>query len=184
MVFNVLNRSLQNRTDKNKVRHAYCLMTHKFDSILATLVRMIDDERNDIYVHIDRKSEDFSRKIYKLVNKSNVFFVHRKTVVWGSIAMVMAEYSLLGFRFAFCPDEMYKQTVFFNAQDRFNLAESNYRLIEWADGGAHPYCFTIDDLPRIVSSGALFCRKIEDADLASQILRLYGVNNTIIKDLI
>lgn len=37
------------------MKHAYLLLTHEFSPILETLIRMIDDERNDIYVHIDKK---------------------------------------------------------------------------------------------------------------------------------
>ena len=39
-------------------KHAYLLLTHQYSKVLEVLVRMIDDERNDIYVHIDKKVKD------------------------------------------------------------------------------------------------------------------------------
>lgn len=39
-------------------RHAYLIMIHKIDNQLYALLRMIDDNRNDIYLHIDKKCEE------------------------------------------------------------------------------------------------------------------------------
>jgi len=49
-------------------KHAYLILVHQFTLILETLIRLIDDERNDIYVHIDKKARDpFDNKIAGLV---------------------------------------------------------------------------------------------------------------------
>lgn len=42
---------------ENILRHAYLIIAHNEPDLLATLVHMIDDERNDIYIHIDSKSD-------------------------------------------------------------------------------------------------------------------------------
>lgn len=74
------------------MRHAYLLITHEFTPILETLIRMIDDERNDIYVHIDKKVRNpYEDKIRVLVKKSKLFFVHRVRVYWGHVSLVKAE---------------------------------------------------------------------------------------------
>ncbi len=36
------------------LRHAYLILAHNEPKILQTLVEMIDDERDDIYIHIDK----------------------------------------------------------------------------------------------------------------------------------
>ena len=37
-------------------KHAYCIMAHGNWKQLQMLVNVIDDERNDIYLHVDAKS--------------------------------------------------------------------------------------------------------------------------------
>ena len=87
-----------------------------------------------------------------------------------------------GFRCTFCPDEHYKQTVFYNEilggkPFRFYLNHddgahtTNMRLIDWERG--KPYCFTIDDFDEIEHSSAMFCRKICDEFLAAKIYEPY-----------
>jgi hypothetical protein len=39
-------------------KHAYCIMAHGNWKQLQLLITMIDDSRNDIYLHIDAKSVD------------------------------------------------------------------------------------------------------------------------------
>ncbi len=38
------------------MKHAFLIMAHNNLEILQTLVSMLDDERNDIFLHIDLKS--------------------------------------------------------------------------------------------------------------------------------
>lgn len=38
-------------------KHAYCIMAHHNWNQLQLLVDLIDDERNDIFLHIDKKSK-------------------------------------------------------------------------------------------------------------------------------
>lgn len=76
-------------------RHAYLLITHQYTFVLETLIRMIDDERNDIYVHVDKKvRESYEDRIRGLVKNAKVFFVKRHKVYWGHVSLVEAEYEL------------------------------------------------------------------------------------------
>lgn len=68
------------------------------------------------------------------------------------------------------PDEHYKQTIaingalystMFDTDDEYNGCG---RLIDWSRGG--PYCWEIGDLEEILKSDRLFCRKIENEELA------------------
>ena len=44
--------------------HAYLIIAHDQFDLLESLLKCIDDERNDIYIHIDSHSKlDISRKI-------------------------------------------------------------------------------------------------------------------------
>lgn len=40
-------------------KHAYLIMAHNNFYILEKLLRLLDDSRNDIYVHIDKKVSEF-----------------------------------------------------------------------------------------------------------------------------
>lgn len=42
----------------NLDKHAYCIMAHGNWRQLQLLLDMIDDRRNDIYLHVDEKSID------------------------------------------------------------------------------------------------------------------------------
>ena len=83
---------------KDKIMHAYLIIAHKNFNQLAQLLSLLDDKRNDIYIHIDKKSP-FSEKDKKLlncsVNHSKVYFVHRITVTWGAYSNVESEMILL-----------------------------------------------------------------------------------------
>ncbi len=38
-------------------RHAYHILAHNEPKVLQTLVEMIDDERNDIYIYLNKKND-------------------------------------------------------------------------------------------------------------------------------
>ena len=77
-------------------KHAYLIIAHKQDRTLFTLLEMIDDFRNDIYIHMDIKCKLFSKEeINDIVNKSKVFFTERTNVQWGGYSQINAELLLL-----------------------------------------------------------------------------------------
>lgn len=41
-------------------RHAFLIMAHNHFDFLKILLKRLDDPRNDIYLHVDRKAADFS----------------------------------------------------------------------------------------------------------------------------
>lgn len=62
-------------------KHAYLIMIHEDSEILHNSLKMIDDERNDIYIHVDAKSKDVNiKKIFGSVHKSQLFFSERVKV--------------------------------------------------------------------------------------------------------
>lgn len=78
-------------------KHAYMIMAHNELYILEKLVELIDDNRNDIYVHIDKKVIDTSRiknKLKQLVKYSRLIFADSRSVNWGGASQIRCEISL------------------------------------------------------------------------------------------
>lgn len=76
-------------------KHAYLIMAHGLVDQLALLIKALDHERNDIYLHIDKKSTMDVSIIKKIESKSNIYFSDRINVAWGGVSIVKAELILL-----------------------------------------------------------------------------------------
>lgn len=77
-------------------RHAYLILVHKNPGQLRKLITLLDDSRNDIYVHIDGKAS-FDPDEFKSVCRFSrlVFIVPRLKVYWGGVNSMRCELSLL-----------------------------------------------------------------------------------------
>ena len=65
-------------------RHAYLIMCHTNFNQLLILLDLIDDERNEIYLHIDKKAKGCSiDEIKSHVTKSQLTFLKPMNVTWG-----------------------------------------------------------------------------------------------------
>ena len=75
------------------MKHAYLILAHNEFGLLQTLISCLDDARNDIFVHIDRKVASLpelwaeNAGLFVLEDRVNVF--------WGDFSVVEAEYKLL-----------------------------------------------------------------------------------------
>lgn len=78
-------------------KHAYMIIAHNEFDLLETLVRLLDDPRNDLYIHIDAKVQDFDfAHFHGLVQHANLQFTPRRlSVTWGHSSQVMTELLLL-----------------------------------------------------------------------------------------
>lgn len=78
-------------------RHAYLILAHKNLNQLRKLIELLDDSRNDIFVHVDSKLSDFNPDEWKkVVSKSSLIFLpDRIRVNWGGVSIMRAEISLL-----------------------------------------------------------------------------------------
>ena len=87
-----------NIMNSQSLKFAYLIMICKCTHVLEKLIMLLDDERNDIYIHVDAKSEfDFELENYlrQIVHKSNLYFTPNRTkVFWGHYSQVVAEYAL------------------------------------------------------------------------------------------
>ncbi len=74
-------------------RHAYLILAHNEFEVLSRLVTALDDERNDIYVHVDARVRELpSLKTHK--SRLEVL-EDRIPTFWGDTSLMEAEYRLL-----------------------------------------------------------------------------------------
>ena len=95
-------------------RHAYLIMAHGNLAQLSKLVSALDDERNDIYIHIDKKTKNFNEKMIT-ATYSKVKFIEQINVNWGGYSIVKCELLLL------------------EAAVKFNTDYVRYHLVSGAD---------------------------------------------------
>lgn len=77
-------------------KHAYLIMAHNNFDFLKKELELLDDERNDIFIHIDKKAgkidEDYIRDSVK---KSKIKFIARKSIQWAAYSGIQCEVNLL-----------------------------------------------------------------------------------------
>lgn len=79
-----------------KNKHAYLIIADKDDLTFRTLLQMLDDSRNDIYIHMDSKLKDYNEEIIEnIVQKGRIIHIKRTNVQWGGYSLIQAELSLL-----------------------------------------------------------------------------------------
>ena len=78
------------------MKHAYLILAHGSYALLQRFVSAIDDERNDIFIHIDRKQTELP---HLQVRHSRLFLLDRErvSVFWGDVSVVAAEFALINF---------------------------------------------------------------------------------------
>lgn len=74
------------------MKHAYLIMAHNQFLSLKELVSVLDDERNDIFIHFDQKV----RNLPTLSTRFSKLFIlsDRVKVIWGDVSQIKAEYAL------------------------------------------------------------------------------------------
>ena len=76
------------------MKHAYLILAHHEFALLQTLIGCLDDARNDIFVHIDRKVRELPALH---ADKARLTVLRRRVDVrWGDYSVVEAEYALFG----------------------------------------------------------------------------------------
>lgn len=86
-------------------KHAYLIIAHNEFEVLNLLLQALDDSRNDIYIHFDKKVKTIP--LLKCT-KSNLFILEdRVDVRWGHVSQIKAEYAL--FEYAYKNKERYSR---------------------------------------------------------------------------
>lgn len=75
-------------------KHAYLITAYDDFYTLGRLIRLVDDPRNDIYLHVDRKSLEFSEGIFRL-DFPRVRLAPRRKVYWGDFTHVRSILELI-----------------------------------------------------------------------------------------
>lgn len=70
-------------------RHAYLITAYDDFYTLKCLMRLLDDARNDIYLHVDKKSKDFDERVFTSVClHATVTIAERQNVYWGHYSQI------------------------------------------------------------------------------------------------
>ncbi|MGT2910447.1 beta-1,6-N-acetylglucosaminyltransferase [Streptococcus cameli] len=75
-------------------KHAYLIIAYDKFEQLAFQISLLDDPRNDIFIHIDKRSqisEEELQNIREAAVHSNVYFTPRIAVHWGHFSLVECE---------------------------------------------------------------------------------------------
>ncbi|MCM1461033.1 MAG: beta-1,6-N-acetylglucosaminyltransferase [Bacteroides sp.] len=77
-------------------KHAFLIVAHKNDLTFRTLIKMLDYEYNDIFIHMDKKNRNYNPVDTKrLCSKSEVYHIDRVNVMWGGYSLACATLELL-----------------------------------------------------------------------------------------
>ena len=78
------------------MKHAYLIIAHHEWRVLETLLTMLDDERNDVYLHVDKRAGELRKQVEHYSMKSAGLYVlpHPMKVRWGNFSQVEVEFRL------------------------------------------------------------------------------------------
>lgn len=77
-------------------KHAFLIIAHKHDLTFRSLLTLLDDERNDIFIHMDKKNKGYDpEETKKLLKHSNLYHTKRLSVNWGGYNQIATELLLL-----------------------------------------------------------------------------------------
>ena len=81
-------------------KHAYLIMVHKSLCQVEKLCHLLDDRRNDLYIHVDARTPNFDMwkmRLMAAVHSSKIFFVPRVIISFfgGGVSQIRAELALL-----------------------------------------------------------------------------------------
>jgi len=77
-------------------RHAYLIMAHHEPDILKTLLQLLDDPRNEIFLHIDKKSDVLrAADMQEVLHASKLHLIPSMRICWGGDSQIKCELQLL-----------------------------------------------------------------------------------------
>lgn len=77
-------------------KHAYLILAHSNFSQLRKLVELLDDPRNDIFIHIDGRARFRAAEWDGICRHSNLKFTKKRNRVhWGGVSIIKSEMELL-----------------------------------------------------------------------------------------
>ena len=93
------------------MKHAFLIIAHNEPGVLAALLQQLDDERNDIYLHIDARSAAMLGQFagYRACRAGFYLVPKPNAVYWGDISQVETELLLFETAFKRGPYQYYHQ---------------------------------------------------------------------------
>lgn len=77
-------------------KHAHLITSYSQFDLLKIHVKLLDHEQNDIFVHVDKKSVEFSpQEFTNLTTRSKLTFIDRNSVSWGGYSLLGCELALM-----------------------------------------------------------------------------------------
>lgn len=77
-------------------RHAYLILAHDNFYVLDKLLRLLDDPRNSIYLHVDAKASGFDPEpLHRACRHSTLNLVPRIPIYWGDYSQLEGTFRLL-----------------------------------------------------------------------------------------
>ena len=78
--------------------HAYLIMAHHNFEQLKILLSMLDDKRNNLFIHIDSKAAnqmEIRKHCENIVNEAVIIWLKSENISWGGYSQVQCELNLL-----------------------------------------------------------------------------------------
>ena len=73
------------------MKHAYLIIAHHEFEVLEKLIQSLDDARNDIYIHFDRKLKSLPTFI---IRHADLYILEERIDIrWGHVSQIKAEYA-------------------------------------------------------------------------------------------
>lgn len=158
------------------MKHAYLILAHGEYQLLSFLVERLDDARNDIYIHIDSKTQllpELSTRFATLT-----LINERHDVRWGDVSVVSAEFAL--FRAAYYSGQKHGGYVYYHLLSGVDLPLKSqdyiHRFFDEHEGkefiGFYSGADLSSDLERKVQRRHLFARDFRGSGFVWQCKRL------------
>lgn len=75
---------------ERSTKQAYLIIAHKDDLTFKTLISMLDNSENDIFIHMDKKNKKYNlEETQRMVKNAKVYHSPRSSVTWGGTAKSM-----------------------------------------------------------------------------------------------
>lgn len=99
------------------MKHAYLILAHNEYLVLNVLLSMLDDQRNDVFLHIDARNDELYKQFDSYQMKKAGFYLlkNRIKVYWGHSSQIRTELALL--QEAFNNEQQYDYYHFLSGVD-------------------------------------------------------------------
>ncbi|MGZ2368711.1 beta-1,6-N-acetylglucosaminyltransferase [Ancylomarina sp. YFZ004] len=119
-----------------------------------------------------KRSVNFCKQLY---GGSTYWTIHRDTLQFVIHFTKQNPSFLKRFKFTFCAEEIYFQTIIMNSEHADKVVNDDLRYVDWETGrGGYPAFLDENDYESIIKSNKLFVRKIDpDKNKLKQMLTMY-----------